>query len=641
MSESDFTLAIDVGNSRVTAAVGHHAGGARENPVLFSLSGGESSASSAVFIDDDALYFGETAEDMGAAAPERLIREFAHAVGDDVPFVVGERSVTADELFASVCAWIVDEVATAEGGPPALIAITHPASWGGHRLARLRAALVCVGIDEPLLTADSEASATSLESAHPLDTGQLLAVYDLGGTRFDARVLRRLSGGRYQLVGEQVGIEQLGGANFDDALLRRVLNGAPLGDDDDDRLAIAGIRRAVVHAKELLSSTGDATVQLALPSGTASVRVTRSEFESLIDADLDRTVEALDLAIESADAQADRIAAIVLTGGSSRIPLVAQRLSERFDLPIIADADPQAATVLGAALIARRRLHDIETAPGTAIASFTNSEKTPAPKSAPAERTGVLAFLRPLIGKPSRSTSPLLLAGAAVFIAITIVFSSTTAAGTRWPDYVQAAAADLLNLPRPTGLSAPASPKPSAAPPSATDPGDTKDASPVNRSNRGSEDAQTEPARKSSRNPATSPTAPATSRGGGPKVESTSPPAAPPADTTPAVVPVPGTDDTTPTGGTTPDETPPPATDPPADTSPPTDTSPPADTSTPTDTSPPADTTPPAETNPPADTTPPAENPPAEVPPVTPPTQPVPVEDPAPVSTPGPAPEPV
>ncbi|MES2866461.1 MAG: hypothetical protein V4703_06830, partial [Actinomycetota bacterium] len=75
VSKSDFTLAIDVGNSRVTAAVGHHAGGARENPVLFSLSGGESSASSAVFIDDDALYFGETAEDMGAAAPERLIRE--------------------------------------------------------------------------------------------------------------------------------------------------------------------------------------------------------------------------------------------------------------------------------------------------------------------------------------------------------------------------------------------------------------------------------------------------------------------------------------------------------------------------------------------------------------------------------------
>lgn len=637
MSESDFTLAIDVGNSRVIAAVVHHAGDARENPVLFSLSGGENSASSAVFIDDDALYFGETAEDMGAAAPERLIREFAHAVGDDVPCVVGERSVTADELFASVCAWIVDEVTTAEGGPPALIAITHPASWGGHRLARMRAALVCVGIDEPLLIADSEASATSLECAHPLDTGQLLAVYDLGGTRFDARVLRRLSGGRYQPVGEQVGIDQLGGANFDDALLRRVLNGAPLGDDGDALPAIAGIRRAVVHAKELLSSTGDATVQLALPSGAASVRVTRSEFESLIDADLDRTVEALDLAIESADAQADRIAAIVLVGGSSRIPLVAQRLSERFDLPIIADADPQAATVLGAALVARRRLHDIETAPGTAIVSLANSEKTPAPKSAPAsERTGVLAFLRPLIGKPSRSTSPLLLAGAAVFIAVTIVFSSTTAAGTRWPDYVQAAAADLLNLPRPTGLSAPASPKP--APVSATDPRDTKDASPVNRTNRASEDAQTEPARKSSRTTATSPTAPATSSGGGPKVEPTSPPVAPP-DTTPEVVPGSGTDDTTPTGGTTPDETPPPATEPPADTSPPADTTPPADTSTPTETPPPADTTPPAETNPPTDTTPPAEDPPAEVPPVTSPTETVPVEEPAPVSTPGPAPE--
>src|SRR5690606_9157758 len=105
-----------------------------------------------------------------------------------------------------------------------------------------------------------------------------------------------------------------------------------------------------------LSSAGDAAVTFALPSGAASVRITRSEFESMIHADLDRTAEALDLAIESADAQADRLEAIVLTGGSSRIPLVTQRLSERFDVPIVADADPQSSTALGAAFIAREQL---------------------------------------------------------------------------------------------------------------------------------------------------------------------------------------------------------------------------------------------------------------------------------------------
>lgn len=630
MSESDFALALDVGNSRVTAAVVYDARDATDNPVLFRLSGETDSASSAVFVDGGgALFFGDTAEEMGSAAPERLIREFAHDVGDDVPLVVGEHAVTADDLFARVCGWIVDEVTTAEGARPALIAVTHPASWGGHRLARMRAALARTGIEEPLLVSESEASATNLDTSHPMETGQLLAVYDLGGTRFDARVLRRRSGGRFQPVGEQVTIEHLGGANFDDALLRHVTIGTALDDDDASWLAIARARRGTVRAKELLSAAGDATVQLALPPGPASVRVTRSEFESMIDADLERTVEALDLAIESAGTQADRVEAILLTGGSSRIPLVAQRLSERFDLPIIADTDPQASTVLGAARIARERLHRVEAAPGTAIATLTNAEKIPAPKPAPAsERSGVLAFLRPLIGKPSRSTSPLLLAGAAVFIAITIVFSSTTAAGTRWPDHVQEAASNLLNLPRPTGLSLLTKPP---APPAAV-PNDEKATNPVNRANPGSEDSDAAPARKSSRTPtASSPAALQSSGGGGPKAEPTSPPTAPPSgtatDTSPAA-PAAETDDTTTDTTAPPEPTIPPEPEtPPADTTPPVDT-PPADP-VPTEPTAPETTTP---VDPPAtDQTTSSEATLADPP----------VVEPAPESTPGPAPEPV
>ncbi len=595
--------------------------------MLFSLGIEGDSASSAVFVDEDgALFFGDTAEEMSVSTPGRLVREFAHDVGDDVPLVVGDHAVTADDLFARVCAWIVDEVTTAEGGRPALIAVTHPASWGGHRLSRMRAALERAGIDGPLLITESEASAANLEASHPLEPGQLLAVYDLGGTRFDARVLRRRSEGRYQVVGEQVGIEHLGGANFDDALLRHVMIGAALGDDEASRRAITGTRREAVRAKELLSSAGDAAVQLTIPSGAVSVRVTRSEFESMIDADLDRTVEALDLAIESTDTQSDRLEAILLTGGSSRIPLVAQRLSERFDLPILADADPQATTALGAARIARDRLHDIESAPGTAIATLSTAENTPAPRPAPAsERVRILALLRPLVGRSSRSTSPLLLAGAAVFIAITIVFSSTTAAGTRWPDYVQEVASDLLNLPRPTGLSAAATP--SEAPSSATDPKGERE-TPVDQANPGSDDPSTTPARKASRTPAATSPTDSTPRGGGPQVEPTGPPTAP-VNTTPEVTPTSETDDTT-----SPTETPPPAETTP-ETSPPVE--PPPDQTDPA----PVEPTPveePAPTDPaPTDPAPTEEPAPADVTPSDPP----PVVEPTPEQTPGPAPEPV
>lgn len=620
MRDTPFALAIDVGNSRVTAAVAHATRGPYDTPVLFSLSASEHSAPSSALIDETgSLVFGTDAERLGTSDPRRLTREFAQDVGTETPIAIGVHAVPAEDLVARLCAWIVDEVTAAEGDSPELVAITHPASWGGHRLERLRAALQRAGIDDPALISESEAAAAQLAASHPLESGRLLAVYDLGGTRFDARVLRTRSGGRYQSVGEQVRIEHLGGANFDDALLRHVLGGTASGraatsatgtpTTDAMSSAITRLRDDVVTAKEMLSSAGDATVQLSLPTGEASVRVTRSEFEAMIVEDLDRTAEALDLAIESADAGSDQFEAIVLAGGSSRIPLVAQRLSQRFDLPIIADADPQATTVLGAARIARERLLDDEPVPGNALATITETEKAPAPRPEPKpERAGVFAFLRPILSSRSRSTSPLLLAGAAVFIAITIVFSSTTAAGTRWPDYLQEAASHLLNLP----MSPP--PGSSATPPGTLPVGDRK-GTPTTHTDDSSAHQNT--------------------RGSGPKIESS----APPEDATPPVTHTPGTsvadprgDDSSSSDGT-PTQNNPPANTPPTNT-PPSNTppeQPPADPPTTTTVDPPADET----------VDPPPADPPADPIPVDLPVDPPPTEPPAPEPTPGPTSEPV
>ncbi|GAA1532882.1 actin-like ATPase involved in cell morphogenesis [Microbacterium ginsengiterrae] len=647
MRDVPFALAIDVGSSRVTAAVVHIAREAYDDPTLFSLGASGHSAPSAAFVDEQGgLLFGVDAEQRGILEPHRLTREFAHDVGTDTPVVVGARAVSPDDLVARMCAWIADEVTTAMGDRPDRVAVTHPASWGGHRIERLGAALSRAGIGEAILVSEPAAAAAQLEASHPVDAGRLVAMYDLGGTRFDARVLRRRrSSGRYQPVGELVRIDQLGGANFDDALLRHVLGTGPMVVDDATRKALARARHDVVAAKELLSSAGDATVHLTMPTGEASVRITRSEFEAMIDADLERTVEALDLAIESATGGVDHVEAIMLTGGSSRIPLVAQRLSQRFDLPIVAEADPQSTVALGAARIVGEQMReDASAAPSTALATIAATEKAPAPRpQAEPERGRVLAFLRPVLAGKSRSTSPVLLAGAAAFIAITIVFSSTTAAGTRWPDYVQEAAAALLHLPMASSTSGPSAQSgPADGPPQAVPVSEQQPQSRTDRTTAKSETRSTAaPARKSNRPQAdssstsstsskpskssglkSSPGAPSSgskptpgSPNDGGSSGTTNPPASgnPPAD--------PGTQEGTP-GGSTPD-TPPVTTDPgPSQPETPADPEP-----TPVD-PPPADPTPVDPT--PVDPAPeqPAEDPAPYV--ETPPT---------PEATPGPAPE--
>lgn len=80
-----------------------------EEATVFASGDDGHSAVSAVFVDHSGiLSFGSEAERRGAEHPERLVREFAHHLGDGVPLVVGDHAVRAEDLYARMCAWIVE-----------------------------------------------------------------------------------------------------------------------------------------------------------------------------------------------------------------------------------------------------------------------------------------------------------------------------------------------------------------------------------------------------------------------------------------------------------------------------------------------------------------------------------------------------
>jgi cell division ATPase FtsA len=97
------------------------------------------------------------------------------------------------------------------------------------------------------------------------------------------------------------------------------------------------------------------------------VRLTRSEFEEMIEDGVERTIDVFTEALETAGVEGSDLEAILLTGGSSRIPRIAELLSERFDRPIAIDADPKAIVALGAA----RAMADPRGAAGAALAIMT------------------------------------------------------------------------------------------------------------------------------------------------------------------------------------------------------------------------------------------------------------------------------
>ena len=155
-------------------------------------------------------------------------------------------------------------------------------------------------------------------------------------------------------------MERLGGIDFDEAIFAHVMTtvraaGITLDPNDPATLAgVARLREECRRAKEGLSTDTDATIAVYLPGIQTDVRLTREEFESMIRPRIRETISALDRAARSAGLGFDGIDRILLVGGSSRIPLVAEMVREATHRPIALDAHPKHTMALGAAWVAER-----------------------------------------------------------------------------------------------------------------------------------------------------------------------------------------------------------------------------------------------------------------------------------------------
>ncbi|WP_147201392.1 Hsp70 family protein, partial [Pseudonocardia asaccharolytica] len=300
---------------------------------------------------DGSVVVGEAAERRAVTDPDRVVREFKRRVGDPTPVVVAGRAWAAEELSARLVRWVTDRVAEREGGPAARIAVTHPAAWGAHKRELLAGALAGQGLAVTFL-AEPQAAALHYAGAERVEPGSTIAVYDLGGGTFDAAVVRKADGA-FGLLGRPEGIERLGGVDFDQAVFEHVLAGCPgvfEGLDEADPAvlgAVARVRRECTEAKEALSADTEVSIPVLLPGQQSAVRLHRSEFEGLIRERVEETVAALRRAVGSAGLTPEQLSAVLLVGGSSRVPLVAQLVSEQVGRPVAVDADPKNAIAKG------------------------------------------------------------------------------------------------------------------------------------------------------------------------------------------------------------------------------------------------------------------------------------------------------
>jgi len=291
-----------------------------------------------------------------------------------LPLGGGAKVVSPQEVSALVLGALKQRAEGALGRPVRRAVVTVPAYFDDAQRQATRDAGRLAGLEVVRIVNEPTAAALAyglgLDRSAERNAGvRTVAVYDLGGGTFDVSILRLTpqegdGGTAFFQVLSTAGDTHLGGDDIDHALVSlfvreiRARLGMPEaegaesleGFGADTRSALVGFARGVKHA---LSEQEAARVRIELNEREVYEReVTRGELEALMAPWVDRTIAACDRALRDAKRELDggAIDAVVLVGGSTRIPLVRRRVAERFGVEPYTALDPDRVVALGAAV---------------------------------------------------------------------------------------------------------------------------------------------------------------------------------------------------------------------------------------------------------------------------------------------------
>jgi molecular chaperone DnaK len=321
-------------------------------------SDGQDTTPSVVYFESaDNIVVGRVAKETAGVFPDQVVSLIKREMGDrEWRREFSGKEYTPPSVSALILSALARDAETDTGRPVSEVVITVPAYFGLLEKDATRSAGEIAGLKVIGIVPEPVAAALHYGVSGSAD-GTTFLVYDLGGGTFDISLIKMTDTAVEVLaVG---GNHRLGGADWDEKLFDYLLDQLTQqwGDDSarDDEQELQELRNISEQVKKDLSKAESKKVIRRYGGTAASVTVTRQQFEEMTAELLEETIritrQTLDEAEQRYPGVREQISELLLVGGSSRMPAVAERLRKEFRWePRL--TDPDLAVAKGAALYA-------------------------------------------------------------------------------------------------------------------------------------------------------------------------------------------------------------------------------------------------------------------------------------------------